>query len=207
MPVSSLSQTRNARLRSRRVDVGDEAELRVVGGGDRGLLVVEADHRRDRAEDLLLEQARARRARRRARSARRSSRRRRARGRRRRPRRPCRARPATSSATFPRWSASISGPTLTSSSVPRPTFISPSLAASFSVNSSRTALGDVEAVGGRARLADVAHLGDHRALDGGVDVGVGEDEERRVAAQLHRGAQQALRPTARRACGRPRSSR
>ncbi len=34
--------------------------------------------------------------------------------------------------------ASISGPTLTSSSVPRPTFISPSLAASFSANSSAT---------------------------------------------------------------------
>ncbi len=37
-----------------------------------------------------------------------------------------------------RWSPSISGPTLTSSSVPRPTFIAPSLAASFSVNSSAT---------------------------------------------------------------------
>jgi hypothetical protein len=39
-------------------------------------------------------------------------------------------------------------------------------------------LAHVEAVGRRARLADVAHLGDHGALDGGVDVGVGEDEER-----------------------------
>ena len=41
-----------------RVDVGDEAVLGVVGGGDRRVLVVEADHRGDRAEDLLLEQAR-----------------------------------------------------------------------------------------------------------------------------------------------------
>ena len=44
----------------------------------------------------------------------------------------------------------------------------------------------VEAVGGGAGLADVAHLGDHRALDRGVDVGVVEHDERRVAAELHR---------------------
>src|ERR1700754_1812409 len=40
------------------VEVGDEPVLGVVGGGDRGVLVVEADHRGDRAEDLLLEQPR-----------------------------------------------------------------------------------------------------------------------------------------------------
>src|SRR5215212_5471665 len=42
-----------------RVDVGDEPVLGVVGGGDRRVLVVEADDRRDRPEDLLLEQPRA----------------------------------------------------------------------------------------------------------------------------------------------------
>ena len=42
-----------------------------------------------------------------------------------------------------------------------------------------------EPVGGRARLAHVAHLRDHRAVDGRVDVGVLEDDERRVAAELH----------------------
>src|SRR5215211_5465983 len=41
-----------------REDVGDEAVLRVVGGGDGGLLVVEGRDGRDRTEDLLLEQAR-----------------------------------------------------------------------------------------------------------------------------------------------------
>ena len=46
----------------------------------------------------------------------------------------------------------------------------------------RDRLVHVEAVGRRARLADVAHLGDHRPFDGGVDVGVVEDQERRVAA-------------------------
>ena len=51
----------------------------------------------------------------------------------------------------------------------------------------------VEAVGGRARLADIAHLGDHRAVDGRVEVGVLEDDERRVAAELHRDAQDLLR--------------
>ena len=50
----------------------------------------------------------------------------------------------------------------------------------------------VEAVGRRAGLADVAHLGQHRAVDGGVEVGVVEDEERGVAAELHRDAQDLL---------------
>ena len=45
---------------------------------------------------------------------------------------------------------------------------------------------DVEPVGGGAGLAAVAHLGDHRAVERGVEVGVGEHEERRVAAELHR---------------------
>jgi ParB family chromosome partitioning protein len=52
--------------------------------------------------------------------------------------------------------------------------------------------GDVEAVRTRAGLADVAHLGDHRPLDRRVEVRVVEDEERRVAAQLHRDAQDLL---------------
>ena len=42
-----------------------------------------------------------------------------------------------------------------------------------------------EPVGGGAGLAHVAHLREHRAVDGRVDVGVVEDQERRVAAQLH----------------------
>ena len=45
---------------------------------------------------------------------------------------------------------------------------------------------DVKAVGRGAGLAHVAHLGDHRALDRGVKIGVLEHQERRVAAQLHR---------------------
>ena len=192
MPVSSLSQHAERALDVRRVDVGDEAVLRVVGRRDRGLLVVEPDHRRDRAEDLLAQQLGVRADARPARSARRSSRRRRAPSRRRPPARPCRARRATSSSTLSRCVASISGPTLTSSSVPRPTFIAPSLPASFVGELVRDRAGDVEAVRRRARLAHVAHLRDHRALDGGVDVGVREDDERRVAAELHRRPQQAL---------------
>jgi hypothetical protein len=35
-------------------------------------------------------------------------------------------------------------------------------------------------------LAGVAHLRQHRALDREVEVGVVEDQERRVAAELHR---------------------
>src|SRR5215211_7528802 len=56
----------------------------------------------------------------------------------------------------------------------------------------RNAVCDMEAVGGGARLADVAHLGDHGALDRRVDVGVVEDEERGVAAEFHRDAQELL---------------
>jgi hypothetical protein len=51
---------------------------------------------------------------------------------------------------------------------------------------------DEEAVGGRAGLTDVAHLGEHRAVDRPVEVGVLEDDERRVAAELHRHPQQAV---------------
>jgi len=38
----------------------------------------------------------------------------------------------------------------------------------------------------------VAIFGDHRAFDGAVDVGIVEDDERRVAAELHRDAFQGL---------------
>ena len=44
---------------------------------------------------------------------------------------------------------------------------------------------DEEPVRGGAGLADVAHLGQHRPVHRGVQVGVGEDQERRVAAELH----------------------
>ena len=44
----------------------------------------------------------------------------------------------------------------------------------------------VDAVGGGAGLAQIAHLGQHRAFDGGVHVGIVEDDDGRVAAQLHR---------------------
>ncbi len=49
----------------------------------------------------------------------------------------------------------------------------------------------VEAVGGDARLPAVAHLGDHGAFDGGLDVGVLEHQERGVASQFHRAIQDA----------------
>ena len=45
---------------------------------------------------------------------------------------------------------------------------------------------DIEAIGGGAGLADIAHLGDHRAIDRGIDIGVGADDEGRIAAEFHR---------------------
>ena len=44
----------------------------------------------------------------------------------------------------------------------------------------------VETIGRGAGLAHVAHLGDHGALDRGIDVGVLEHDEGRIAAELHR---------------------
>jgi hypothetical protein len=75
--------------------------------------------------------------------------------------------------------------------VPRPTFIAPIFSASLRANSSATLLATWNRLG-RARLADVAHLGDHRALDGLVDVGVLEHDERGVAAELHRQPQEIV---------------
>ena len=47
----------------------------------------------------------------------------------------------------------------------------------------------VEPVGRGAGLPAVAELRDHRAGHGRVEVGVGGDDERRVAAELHRGVE------------------
>src|SRR5215216_3614267 len=44
---------------------------------------------------------------------------------------------------------------------------------------------DVEPVRGCARFPAVAHLRDHRAFDDGIQVGIGEDHEWSVPAQLH----------------------
>ena len=102
------------------------------------------------------------------------------------------ARRSTSSATLSRWSSSISGPTSTPSSVPRPTLQRAHPRGEPLGELVRDRLVHVEAVGRGAGLADVAHLGEHRAVDGGVEVGVLEDEERRVAAELHRDPQQLV---------------
>ena len=88
--------------------------------------------------------------------------------------------------------SSISGPMFTPSSVPRPT-----RSAGHPLDQLRAErLGHlalhVEPVGRRARLAAVAELGLHGAFDGGVEVGVGEDQERRVATEFHRHPQYLL---------------
>jgi hypothetical protein len=44
----------------------------------------------------------------------------------------------------------------------------------------------VEAISGGARLAHIAHLGDHGAVDRGIDVGIIEHDKGRIAAELHR---------------------
>ena len=166
--------------------------------------LVEGRDRRDRSEDLLVEHARVRgyvaQHRRRVEPA------------------AIRGSPPTS-----RWrrvhglgderchgvapSPSINGPTCTPASVPRPVTMAPMREASRSAKSSATLSCDEEAVGRSAGLPHVAHLGEHRAVNSSVEVGVGEHEERRIAAELHRHAQQAAGPTARRGVDPRRSSR
>ena len=88
--------------------------------------------------------------------------------------------------------SSTSGPTCTPSSVPRPTVSAPIRSASRSANSAatdsctRNRLAAVQASPMLRILASIA------PVDGGVEVGVVEDQERRVAAQLHRDPQQLL---------------
>ena len=92
----------------------------------------------------------------------------------------------TCSSTFATAWASISGPTSTSLAVPGPTL---SLR-----GGGRELLGegvvdaglDVDPVGADAGLAGVPELAGDGALDRLVEVGVVEDDERGVAAQLHR---------------------
>ena len=91
----------------------------------------------------------------------------------------------TSRPTESTASALISGPTSVPEVCPRPVVSAPMRALRRSANSPGHRLVDQEAVGGRARLAHVAHLRDHGAVDGGGHVGVLEDDERRVAAELH----------------------
>ncbi len=117
-------------------------------------------------------------------------------------RRPWRPRPRRNAATLSRVAALTSGPTSTSGSSPLPTFsVDHRASVNLSVKASATSCVDVEAVGGGAGLAQVAHLGQHRALDGGVDVGILEHQHRRVAAQFHRRLQRPGRRPSAAACG------
>ena len=171
-----------------RVDVGDEAVLGRVGRGDRLVVGVEGPHRRDGAEDLLVEQARVvgdvgehRRLVEVAGAV------------------DARAADEHLGAALARVVDEL-GDLAALVVVDQRADLDVGLgaAADLHVADLRRELlgelvgdraGDVEAVGRRARLAAVAHLGDQRALDRGVDVGVVEDQERRVAAELHRHAQ------------------
>jgi hypothetical protein len=54
-------------------------------------------------------------------------------------------------------------------------------------------IGDVEPVGGGAGLPGVAHLRLHRSRHRGVEIGVGEHQERGIAPQLHRDVEHPCR--------------
>ena len=90
------------------------------------------------------------------------------------------ARPSPSAA------ASISGPTFTSGSVPAPTASRVDRPDQLLEELVVDAVLDEDPVRGDAGLAGVAVLAEDRARDRLVDVGVVEDDERRVAAELER---------------------
>ena len=168
------------------VEIGDETVFGVVGALDRLVLGLEGLDRGDRPEDFLvqhlgivrhigehgrrIEEARARPA-----PCRRSA-----------PWRLCSTASSTSSITLSRPSLLTSGPSVDA--------VVEAVAHLQRAHLGGELLGElvvhllvhVEAVRRRAGLAHVAHLGDHRAVDRGIDIGVLEHDERRVAAELHR---------------------
>src|SRR6266545_6039292 len=173
------------------VDVGDQPELGVVGGGHGRLLGVEGGHRGDRAEDLLLEHPgigwHVGQHRRLVEVA----------------------SPVARPGAHHRPGALVDGVTdqlrhlVDGVLVDQQADLHAVLGATAELERGhplgqavgergRHRLGHVEAVGRGAGLADVAHLGKQRAFHGGVQVGVVEDQERRVASQLHRDPQHVV---------------
>ena len=208
MPVSRRSTDAQRALEVAREHVGDEAVLGVVGGGDRLVLVVEAADRRDRAEDLLLQQLGVVGDVGRARSGRRSSRRRRGRGRRRR-----------ACAPLPIASVDELGDLVALGVVDQRADLDALLGAAADLHrahllrpaSRRTRRRRTPATWKRLAAVQASPMLRIFAIiapcDGGVEVGVVEHEERRVAAELHRQPQQRCPRPAPSARGRPRSSR
>ena len=154
---------------------------------------------RNRAEDLLAQQARVRRARRRARSARRSSRRRRWRA----PPSATRAPRATRVVDELRDLAALRlvdqrAELARRARVPRPTFIAPIRSTQALGERPGDALGDVEAVGAtctpRRRCASWRSARPRRRASRSAS---SKTRKRRVAAQLHRHAEDLVRPPAR----------
>ena len=119
-----------------RVEIGGEAVLRVVRDPDRFGFVLEAEQRRDRPEDFLARRFPLPASPASAWSARRTCRRARGDGRRSRPRAPFAVASASRRSTFSTAFTLISGPCVTPSSTPFPTFSFATRAASFSANAS-----------------------------------------------------------------------
>ena len=190
-----------------RVEIGGKAELRGVRLRDHVRLVLEAVDRRQRAEGLLARHQHL--GRDVGEHGRLEERCGRAHGacRRPRPSRPCPTASAIWRSTLSTASMVISGPWTTPTSMPLPTFSSIDLLGEPRDEVVVDAFLRVDAVRADAGLAHVAELRDDRAFDRGVEIGVVEDDEGRVAAEfeadlLHRRG--GLRASG--AC-RPRSSR
>ena len=78
----------------------------------------------------------------------------------------------------------ISGPCMTPASVPSPIFIAATFFGELFDECVVDLVLGIDAVGADAGLAHVAVFRDHRAFDRGIDIGVVEHHERRVAAEL-----------------------
>ena len=95
---------------------------------------------------------------------------------------------STSSPTRLTAALLMSGPIIVSSSCGSPTFIAAAFSASLVANSSHTERSIDDPLGRHADLARVHERAEVRRGDGAVDVGVGQDHQRRLAAELEQHA-------------------
>ena len=110
------------------------------------------------------------------------------------------------SSTFATAASSISGPCSTPSSKPWPTRRALTAAEKLLDERVVDPVLHEDPVGADARLTHVAELRRDRSLDRDVEVGVVEDDQRRVAAELERDLLHGARRTSPSAACRPRSS-
>ena len=186
MPVSTRLATRLPRATSLVEDRAAEPEVGVVGERDGGVLVLDAEEHRHRAEEFVAEggvvRLDIRQDRRRHEGAGTVD----ALAAHRAPWHPCATAASTCFSSSTRAASVDSGPSVVFSSIGSPGFSAFSAAWNFSRNLSASCLDDDEALGRAAGLAGIVHPAPHRPGDRVIKVGVLKDDEGVAAAEFHR---------------------